>query len=191
MIKTTRLPWAAACLAVSTSLLPAQVLAGEASFTLSNKSVYMKVTGSPDPSRSNFGAGYLYHKGSRHVLDLNGHAQGQTVIGNYPTTTGIGVKALFFKQDDFEGQSLGLGGYAAVNIPEVPGLSAYGSLHYAPAITSFADADGVSSLELEGRYRVIQNADVKVGYRHIKSELENDKSLTLDSGVYLGLSLHF
>lgn len=190
MTKYYRLALAVTVLA--TSITTSQSMASEASLTLGNKSAYAKVSGSPDPSRYNLGAGYLYHKGARHVLDLNGHAQGQTALGNYPTTTGIGIKTLFFKQDELEGQAVGLGGYAAVNIPEIPGFSVYGSLHYAPSITSFSDADGVSSLELEGRYRVIKNADVKLGYRHLKSRLEeSSKSLTLDSGAYLGVNLHF
>ncbi len=176
-------------LMLTTSAMFAQ--AGEASFTLGNKSVYAKISDSPSPDKSNFSAGYLYHNGARHILDIGAHAQGQTAIGNLPTTTGIGAKAIFFKQHETDGQALSLGGYATVNLPEVPGLSVHGALYYAPEITSFTDAEGVSWLELEGRYRVIPNADVKFGYRHIRSGLDSNKSVTLDSGFHLGINLLF
>ncbi|PID43960.1 MAG: hypothetical protein CSA52_03295 [Gammaproteobacteria bacterium] len=163
----------------------------ETVFTLSDDSAYIKLSASPDVSKASFSAGYLYHQGARHVYHLDAHAQGQTAIGNLPTTTGIGIRGVGFHQKNIDGHGLGLGGFAVINIPEVPGLSVMGSLHYAPSITSFDDAEGIGWLELESRYRMIQNADVKLGYRYIKSGMENSKSQTLDSSFYLGVSLHF
>ncbi|PIE43188.1 MAG: hypothetical protein CSA50_06315 [Gammaproteobacteria bacterium] len=163
----------------------------ETALTLGDDSAYFKLSVSPDIAKANFSAGYLYHQGARHIYHLDAHAQGQTVIGNLPTTTGIGIRGMGFHQKEHDGHGLGLGGYAIVNIPEVPGLSVKGALHYAPSITSFDDAEGIGWCELEGRYRIIQNADTTLGYRYIRSGIDNSERQTLDSGFYLGVNLHF
>ena len=92
-----------------------------------------------------------------------------------------------------DGGAVGLGGYATVNIPRVPGLSLTGGLHYAPSILSFGDSDDMTSLELRGSYRVIRNAEVFAGYRYLNTELDSPfrGDVNLDEGVMAGMKIFF
>ena len=82
--------------------------------------------------------------------------------------------------------------FATVNIPNVPGLSFTGGLHYAPSILSFGDSDDMTSLELRGSYRVIRNAELFAGYRYLNTDIENSaRDVNLDEGVMAGMKIFF
>ncbi|MCP5163012.1 MAG: hypothetical protein H6999_04840 [Hahellaceae bacterium] len=136
------------------------------------------------------GAGYLYHEGGRHVINLGVHATGQTAIANLPTTVAIGSKIYYFNDDPIDGTAVTLGGDVRVNIPEAPGLSAELGIHYAPSILSFGDADDMVDTNFQLNYRVIPKADVSAGYHYQVSEIAN-KHRTLDEGLFVGVRLHF
>lgn len=172
--------------------LSQSLFAAEIDFALSDKSVYGKLTVTPDRSKINVAAGYLYHTDSRNVYHLDLHAQGQTVMGNLPTTAGIGFKAMGYKEGNIDGLGLGIGGFADVNIPEVPGLSATAAFHYAPSILSTSDMENFKWFEAAASYRVIQNADVQAGYRYVGVEIEGtNNNRTVESGLFLGIKLLF
>ncbi len=56
------------------------------------------------------------------------------------------MRGIYWDQSRADGGAVGLGGFATVNIPDVPGLSFTGGLHYAPSILSFGDSDDMTSL---------------------------------------------
>src|SRR5690606_14744410 len=130
---------------------------------------------------------------SRHIINADFHAQGRTALGNLPTTAGIGMRGVGWDDDDVDGGAIGLGGFATVNIPTVPGLSFGGSLHYAPSILSFGDSDDMTSVELRSSYRVIRNAEVFAGYRYLNTELDfaGSPDVKLDEGVLAGIKIFF
>ncbi len=167
------------------------VCAAEVDFTISNKSVYGGLTITPDSSKVNLSAGYLYHTDNRNSYHFDVHAQGQTVLGNLPTTAGIGFRGMGYKEGNIDGYGIGIGGYGDVNIPEVPGLSAVASFHYAPTILSFSDAENFKWFDAAISYRVIQNADVQVGYRYVHVAIDDAKDRLADSGLFLGLKMQF
>ncbi|MDY6841309.1 MAG: YfaZ family outer membrane protein, partial [Pseudomonadota bacterium] len=139
------------------------------------------------------GGGYTYHEGSRHIANVDFHAQGRTAIGNLPTTAGLGLRGIGWDDDSLDGGAAGLGGFATVNIPDVPGLSFTGALHYAPSILSFGDSDDMTNLELRGSYRVIRNAEVFAGYRYLNTELDSPRGgdVNLDEGIMAGMKIFF
>lgn len=165
--------------------------AAEVDFTISDKSVYGGLTVTPDSSKMNLAAGYLYHTDNRNTYHLDLHAQGQTVLGNLPTTAGVGFRAIGYKEGDIDGHGIGIGGFGDVNIPDVPGLSAVASFHYAPTILSFSDAENIKWFDAAMSYRVIQNADVQVGYRYVHVAIDDAKDRLADSSLFLGLKMHF
>jgi len=165
--------------------------ANDASLRISNDSVHTQVNLSPNNANIDFGAGYMYHEGSRHIINIDMHAKGQTAIGNLPTTAGIGVQATGFDDKKIDGGALGLGGFARLNIPSVPGLSLEGALHYAPSILSFGDADDLTRVRAQVNYRVIQNADVFLGYHYLNTDLDGGSDVTLDKGIFAGMKLLF
>ena len=175
------------------SLAAAPVFAADADLSLTNDSVKAQVNFFGNNSEIQVGTGYTYHEGSRHLLNVDFHAQGRTALGNLPATAGIGVKALGWDADDsVDGGALGLGGFGTLNIPDVPGLSLHGALHYAPSILSFGDSDDMTSLELRASYRVIRNAEVFAGYRYLNTDLEDyNDDINLDEGALAGIKIFF
>ncbi|MDI9244954.1 YfaZ family outer membrane protein [Marinobacter sp. CHS3-4] len=174
------------------SLASSSAFAADADISLTNDSVKGQANFFETTSDMQLGAGYTYHEGGRHIANLDFHAQGRTALGNLPTTAGLGLRGLGWEQDGADGGAIGLGGFATINVPTVPGLSFTGSLHYAPSILSFGDSDDMTSLELRGSYRVIRNAEVFVGYRYLNTELANfNDDVNLDEGVLAGMKLFF
>lgn len=174
------------------SLAAAPAFAGDVDLSLTNDSVKGQVNFFNTNNDVQLGTGYTYHEGGRDIFNVDFHAQGRTAIGNLPTTAGIGMRGIFWDQSRADGGALGLGGFATVNIPNVPGLSFTGGLHYAPSILSFGDSDDMTSLELRGSYRVIRNAELFAGYRYLNTDIENSsRDVNLDEGVMAGMKIFF
>lgn len=174
------------------SLAAAPAFAGDVDLSLTNDSVKGQVNFFGTNNDIQLGTGYTYHEGGRDIFNADFHAQGRTAIGNLPTTAGIGMRGIFWDQGRADGGALGLGGFATVNIPNVPGLSFTGGLHYAPSILSFGDSDDMTSLELRGSYGVIRNAEVFAGYRYLNTDIENSsRDVNLDEGVMAGMKIFF
>ncbi|OEY65181.1 YfaZ family outer membrane protein [Marinobacter sp. X15-166B] len=176
---------------VALSLLAAPVFASDFDLSLTNDSVKGQVNFFESRSDLQLGAGYTYHEGGRHIGNVDFHAQGRTALGNLPTTAGIGMRAVGWDDDRLDGGAVGLGGFATVNIPTLPGFSVHGSAHYAPSILSFGDTDSLTSLELRASYRVIRNAELFGGYRYLKSDFDGPGSIKLDKGLLAGLKIYF
>lgn len=174
------------------SLVAAPAFAADFDISLTNDSAKGQLNLFDTNSDIQFGGGYTYHEGSRHLLNADFHAQGRTALGNLPTTAGLGFRALGWDDDTLDGGAVGLGGFATVNIPDVPGLSVTGGLHFAPSILSFGDSDDMTSVEVRASYRVIRNAEVFAGYRYLNTDLEDIAGdINLDEGVLAGLKIFF
>jgi YfaZ precursor len=173
------------------ALTSSSVFAADADISLTNESAKGQINFFQTNSDMQLGAGYTYHEGSRHIGNIDFHAQGRTAVGNLPTTAGLGLRALAWEDDRLDGGAVGLGGFATLNIPEAPGLSFTGALHYAPSILSFGDSDDLTSLELRANYRVIRNAELFVGYRYLSTDFERGGDLDLDEGLMAGMKLFF
>jgi hypothetical protein len=181
--------------ALALSLAAAPVFAADLDLSLTNNSVKGQVNFFGAQNDIQLGTGYTYRDSRRHIGNVDFHAQGRTSIGNLPTTAGVGLKGVFYdeRRQNVDGGAVGLGGFATVNVPDVPGLSFSGSLHYAPTILSFGDSDDMTSLELRGSYRVIRNAEVFAGYRYLNTELDfaGSPDINLDEGVLAGIKIFF
>lgn len=177
---------------IALSLAAAPAFAADVDLSLTNDSVKGQVNFFGNNSDLQLGTGYTYHQGSRHIGNLDFHAQGRTALGNLPATAGIGTRVIGWDDDNLDGGAIALGGFGTLNIPNVPGLSLHGSLHYAPSILSFGDSDELTSLELRASYRVIRNAEVFAGYRYLNTDFEGvSGDLNLDEGVLAGMKIYF
>ena len=175
------------------SLAAAPAFAGDVDLSLTDDSVKGQVNFFGSNNDLQLGTGYTYHEGGLDIFNVDFHAQGRTAIGNLPTTAGLGMRGLAWDESQFDGGAVGLGGFATVNIPRVPGLSVPGALHYAPSILSFGDSDDMTSFELRGSYRVIRNAELFAGYRYLNTELDRPLrgDVDLDEGVMAGMKIFF
>ena len=185
-MKAYRIPLIAAL-----GIAAAPVMAADVDLSLTSDSVKAQFNAMNTNSELQFGGGYTYHEGSRHILNADFYAQGRTAIGNLPTTAGIGLRGIGWEDDPGDGGAVMPGGFATLNVPDVPGLSFTGRLHFAPSILSFGDSDRMTSLELRTSYRIIRNAEVFAGYRYLNTDFEGPADLNLDEGVLAGMKLFF
>lgn len=185
-MKAYRIPF------VVLSLIATPLYAADVDLSLTNDSVKGQVNFFDTNSELQLGTGYTYHEGSRHIGNVDFHAQGRTALGNLPTTAGIGMRGYAWEDDSLDGGAVALGGFATVNVPDVPGLSFHGSAHFAPSILSFGDSEDITSIELRGSYRVIRNAEVFAGYRYLNTNFEDvSGDVNLDEGVLAGMKIFF
>jgi hypothetical protein len=170
----------------------AQLTANELDLRINDDSIHTNFTTANDSTM--FGLGYFYKndRSSTNIINTDLHAKGQTAIANLPMTVGIGFQGNFLKKNDFKGSAVGLGGSLRINIPDVIGLSVETELHYAPEVLSFGDANEFKRFSLQTNYRIIQNADISVGYQYINTGIEDTNSdHTLESGLFIGMKLKF
>lgn len=176
-----------------TPLLSQSILANEFDMRISDDAIHANYSVSNDRGNGQFGAGYFYKNEDQaiNILNLDLHTKGQTAIANLPTTVGIGFQANLFKEDELKGSAIGIGGSARVNIPESPGLSFETALHYAPEVLAFGDSDEFRRFRLQINYRIIENADLSLGYRYLNVGIEDADNHTFESGAFLGVKLAF
>lgn len=177
----------------SISVLSTPLFANELDLRISDDSLHGNYSVNNRDAKVMFGLGYFYKNSdsSVNVINTDLHAKGQTALGNLPTTIGIGIQGNIFKEGEFKGSAIGVGGSVRVNIPETPGISIETALHYAPSVLSFSDADEFRRARLQLNYRIIENADISFGYHYLNAGVENGKNHTLESGVFLGMKLKF
>jgi len=174
------------------STLATPSLANELDLRISDDALHVNFSSAKHDSKTHFGLGYFYKNDTSPINIINAdiHAKGQTAIGNLPATIGIGFQGNFFKADEFKGSAVGIGGSFKVNIPSAPGVSLETALHYAPKVISFGDSDEFRRFRLQGNYRIIENADISIGYRYLNvgDEQSNDNH-SFESGAFLGFKL--
>ncbi|MBK8970234.1 MAG: hypothetical protein IPM37_02260 [Hahellaceae bacterium] len=171
--------------------VPVVASANEFELNISNKSVNGQLTFLNASRQAEFGAGYIYREGGMNIANIDIHARGQTALGNFPTTVGIGAQVSMYEEDKIDGGAIGIGGYAHVKIPEVPGLGIKAAAHFAPSITSFNDLEQFFRADVKVTYRVIQNADIYVGYRSVIGDIRGRGNESLDENAHVGFMLMF
>lgn len=116
-------------------------------------------------------------------------------------TNGVGYRAAvggrlyFYDHGPASGSAVALGGLFYHVLPGATRFSAGGYAWLAPKVTSFGDTEQI--IELGGRlaFRIIQNTDIFVGYRHLK--IKNNKyyprafNAALEKGVNVGFRFNF
>lgn len=184
----------------SSALISSHLFANEFDMRISDDAIHGNFTISKENSSAQFGAGYFYKNADTaiNILNLDLHTKGQTAIANLPTTIGIGFQANLFKEEAFKGSAIGIGGSMRVNIPDAPGLSIETDLHYAPSVLAFGDSDEFRRFRLQANYRIIESADISLGYRYLNvgtDFVQNGQQInnnhTFESGAFLGLKLTF
>jgi len=176
--------------ALTASFTTASALASDLELQLSNRSVYASAS-SPESTPMQFSAGYLYHEESRNVLNLDAHAQNLSSVQGNDTHIGIGVRGIGYHEHNIDGLGVSLGGFGEIKLSQVPGLSMGTSLHYAPKILTFSDVEDFLWIEAYSAYAVIPNADVQLGYRYIKADIEDGDSNKVESSGFLGIKFKF
>lgn len=125
------------------------------------------------------------------VASLGLLAIGQKQTQDLRSEIGIGGKVYVVSIGDADIRALGLGGQVRAFPNNGPiGLGAY--LFYAPDVVTSGDGknfwEGGVSVEAE----VVKNtASIYIGYRKVRTEIENGPHVTVDSGGHAGLRISF
>tara|TARA_R110001592_G_scaffold91754_3_gene268240 strand:+ start:30741 stop:31322 length:582 start_codon:yes stop_codon:yes gene_type:complete len=176
------------------TLMCSTVSANEFDMRISDDAIQGNFSFFKEDSNAQFGLGYFYKDEDEaiNIMNIDLHTKGQTAIANLPTTVGIGFSANLFKEGPLKGSAVGIGGSVRVNIPESPGLSIETALHYAPNVLAFGDSDEFRRFRLQVNYRIIESADISLGYRYLNVGVEEiSDNHTFESGAFLGLKLSF
>ena len=137
--------------------------------------------------------GFLYNDNDDYVFSGT-LLQMQQPSADTPLTFGPGVKVYFAGLDDVDDEvgALAIGGSVRYTIPGKFPMHAYGTLYWAPEITSFSGADGVTEYDFGFQIEALPQTVFFVGYRHLEFDHEDDSSYEVDDDeLHFGIRLTF
>jgi len=165
--------------------------ADELDLRINGDSIHGNYSVPSNTSKTHFGLGYFYKDDDLdiNVANVDLEVKDQTAIANMPATVGLGLQGNFYKADDFKGSAVGVGGSFRINLPKVPGISLETALYYSPKVLSFGDSDEFRRFRFQVNYRLIENADISVGYQYLNVGIEQGDNFSLESRAFLGIKL--
>ncbi|MDJ0833927.1 MAG: hypothetical protein QNJ69_10425 [Gammaproteobacteria bacterium] len=113
-----------------------------------------------------------------------------------PLTLGVGARLYLGQLDDVDSDifAAGIGGEIRYTFPGVMPKSVYLRGHYAPKITSFADADEIQDFNLGFQIEVLPQTTAFVGVRHLEVDLDVNGNVDYemdDDRVHIGIRMTF
>lgn len=118
-------------------------------------------------------------------------ALGEKQTGDGRTEAGLGGKIYLADAANKDILALGLGGQFRV-FPNNGPVGFGGFLYYAPDIVTVLDGEKFwewgARIELEV---IKRTANVYLGYRKVRADLDNNTRVTVDSGIHLGVRISF
>ncbi|TNC80047.1 MAG: hypothetical protein C9356_16025 [Oleiphilus sp.] len=178
---------------IALSGLSSVCFANDFDLRISDDALHANLAVIDEYSELKYGMGYFYKDAdeSINVVNVDFQSQGQTAMGNLPTTVGLGIQGNYFKEDNIKGSAIGIGGNVRVNLPSAPGVSIESEAHFAPDVLAFSDAKSFARFRAQANYRIIRTADISAGYRYLHTKLTSGRKRTLESGLFLGLKIKF
>ncbi len=136
--------------------------------------------------------GWLRQQDDGDVGHVGFHRVGETAVaGNHSIRAGLGGRVVHVDANPVDGYVLGLGGFVRMQMPfhERLGLGAH--VYFGPEVLSGGDLEKYREVGLRAAYKILEGADIYLGYRYIKASFEQSPSVTLDEDAHIGLSLRF
>ncbi|MHB8536188.1 MAG: YfaZ family outer membrane protein [Sulfuricaulis sp.] len=177
-------------LAVLTAGFSGTVLADSLDVNLSNKSV--QATYGTNWRAAEFNTGVLYNNDRNDWVASAGLlASGEGHASQTRTEAGLGGKIYGASVSNNDILALGLGGQFRVFPNNGPfGFGAYA--YYAPDIVTFMDGKKFWEFGARVEFEVVKKtANVYIGYRKVRADLDNNSNVTVDSGANVGVRISF
>lgn len=140
-------------------------------------------------------SGLFFNKSSDKMVHVGLMVRNDTL--DNPLVISVGARAYLGDVGHATGQvhskfaAIAVGGEILV-IPNNLGGLGFGADYYtAPSVVTYMDADRFTEYGVRLNYEITKQADVSLGYRKIKVDLNSNTSLTIDSRVYFGIGLRF
>ncbi|MEX0431619.1 YfaZ family outer membrane protein [Spiribacter insolitus] len=140
------------------------------------------------------GAALMHHDSGGNIVEADLHLVDRPEPGRNTLVLGIGGKIPYINDDhrSADGAALAIGGKLRWTLPDYNRAGVAGAAYYAPSATSVHDIDGYREYSVRGEFRILEDADIYLGYRRI--ELSYDGSggdRNFDDGVYAGFNVDF
>lgn len=177
-------------LAVLTAGFSGAVLADSLDVNLNNKSV--EAMYGTNWRTAQFSAGALYNNDHDDWVASTGLlASGERQTSQMRMEAGLGGKIYGASVSNNDILALGLGGQFRIVPNNGPfGFSAYA--YYAPDIVTFMDGKKFWEFGARLEFEVVKKtANVYIGYRKVRADLNNNSNVTVDSGVNVGVRISF
>ena len=181
-----------ALLATAALISATQAMAGGSlDLSLSNDAARLEYDAAKVGSGLHVSASVQHHQDDGDLIGLGAHVV-DVREPNSPLYLGVGGKVFGFKDDDFDGGALAVGGFLRYQFPQVPDLSVAGYLYYAPQVVSFNDTENLMDTDVRLQFSLLPTARVYTGYRYTRVNIEDVKdTVELEKGFHFGLKVDF
>jgi hypothetical protein len=144
---------------------------------------------------SELGIGFFYNEADDFATQFSLMQRRQPSKQN-PLTLGVGVRGYLGQLDILDESivAIAIGGEIRYTIPGAMPMSFYLIGHYAPSITSFADAEELLDYNLGFQIEILPQTTAFVGYRSLEVDLDESGDYEYemtDDRVHLGIRLTF
>jgi len=166
------------------------VLADSLDINLNNDSV--QAIYATDWRKAEFNAGFLSNGDQNDwVASMGLLASGEKQTGEMRTEAGLGGKVYVADVSNKDVLALGLGGQFRV-FPNNGPIGFGGYLYYAPDVITFMDGKKFWEWGVRAEFEVVKKtANIYVGYRKVRADLDNNTNVTVDSGGHVGVKISF
>ena len=166
------------------------VLADSLDINLNNDSV--QAIYATDWRKAEFNAGFLSNGDQNDwVASMGLLASGEKQTGEMRTEAGLGGKVYVADVSNKDVLALGLGGQFSVHPNNIP-IGFGGYLYYAPDVVTFMDGKKFWEWGVRAEFEVVKKtANIYVGYRKVRADLDNNSNVTVDSGGHVGVKISF
>ena len=145
-----------------------------------------------DWRKAEFNAGFLSNGDQNDwVASMGLLASGEKQTGEMRTEAGLGGKVYVADVSNKDVLALGLGGQFSVHPNNGP-IGFGGYLYYAPDVITFMDGKKFWEWGARVEFEVVKKtANIYVGYRKVRADLDNNSNVTVDSGGHVGVKISF
>jgi hypothetical protein len=168
----------------------APVLADSLDINLNNDSV--QATYATAWRQAEFNAGFLSNSDQNDwVASMGLLASGEKQTSDARVEAGLGGKVYVVDVSNKDVLALGLGGQFSVHPNNFP-IGFGGYLYYAPDVITFMDGKKFWEWGARVEFEVVKKtANIYVGYRKVRADLDNNTHVTVDSGGHVGVKISF
>jgi hypothetical protein len=175
------------------------IIAGSAAaetfdMNLSSDSAQLKygtLVGGSTYGRTEISTGFLYNEDDNSLFELGLHVVDVAGSKSPGLTLAVGPKLYYATTDDGDSIALGLGARMQYKLPEIKRLVIGASLYFAPSVTTFKDGENFFEGGLTLEYELLPTANAYIGFRNIRTRLEDHGSTVIDKGGMAGLRFTF
>lgn len=159
------------------------VEAGENNINL----VYESADVDDDDSPLRLDGQFLYSKQNNHQDLFTSVGFAAFTGGTNRIELGAGVRIIAADPLDYYLTAMAVGVELAYRPATTPKFKFKTSLYYAGEALTFSNGENVAFLMVNMDYEIASDTFIRLGYRRIKVELNNDLTTDFDRGAYLGL----